>query len=199
MDAASTAGYVLVGGRSTRFGTDKALAEWHGQPLARCVAERVRAAAGSVTLVGSPERYQDLGLPVVADETPGLGPLGGILAALHHSRADWNLVVACDMPYVTGEFLGYLVRLAQENAAEVVMPLDGEGQDEPLCTVYSRRCHGPIDAAVARGVRKVTEAFAGLPVRRVGHAAYASLDPDGRLFANLNTRDELEAARVRHG
>ena len=198
MGAGSTAGYVLVGGRSSRFGTDKALAEWHGEPLARWVAKRVRAAAGSVTLVGSPERYQDLGLPVVADETPGLGPLGGILAALRHSHADWNLVVACDMLYVTAEFLEYLVRLAQEDAADVVMPLDCEGQDEPLCAVYGRRSRETIDEAVARGVRKVTEAFAGLRVRRVGHAAYASLDPDGRLFANLNTKDELEAARGRH-
>jgi molybdopterin-guanine dinucleotide biosynthesis protein A len=198
MGAGSTAGYVLVGGRSSRFGADKALAEWHGEPLARWVAERVRAAAASVTLVGSPECYQVLGLPVVADETPGLGPLGGITAALNHSRADWNLVVACDMPYVTAEFLEYLVRLAQEDAADVVMPLDGEGQDEPLCAVYARRCHGPIDVAVRQGVRKVTEAFAGLRVRRVGHAAYAALDPDERLFANLNTRDEMEAARGRH-
>jgi molybdopterin-guanine dinucleotide biosynthesis protein A len=198
MGAGSTAGYVLVGGRSSRFGTDKALAEWHGEPLARWVAARVRAAAGSVTLVGSPERYRDLRLPVVADETPGLGPLGGITAALQHSHADWNLVVACDMPYVTAEFLGYLVSLAQEDAADVVMPLDGEGQDEPLCAVYARRCHGSIEVAVQRGVRKVTEAFAGLRVRRVGHAAYASLDPGGRLFANLNTTDELEAARGRH-
>ena len=198
MGTASTAGYVLVGGRSIRFGADKALAEWQGQPLAVWVAERVRGAAGSVTLVGSPERYQALGLPVIADQTLGLGPLGGIMAALQHSAADWNLIVACDLPHVTTEFLQYLLRLAQEDTADVLMPLDRDDRDEPLCAVYARRCYGPIDAAVAQGVRKVTEAFAGLRVRRMSHAAYAALDPDGRLFANLNTRDELEAAQGRH-
>ena len=198
MGAGSTAGYVLVGGRSTRFGTDKALAQWHGEPLALWVAERVKAAAGSVTLVGPSERYQILGLPVVSDKTPGLGPLGGITAALQHSQAEWNLVVACDLPHVTTEFLQYLVGLAKEDAADVVMPLDRESQDEPLCAVYGPRCREAISEAIARGVRKVTEAFAGLRVRRVSYAAYAALDLDGRLFANLNTRDELEAARGRH-
>jgi molybdopterin-guanine dinucleotide biosynthesis protein A len=198
MGTASTAGYVLVGGRSSRFGADKALAEWQGQPLAVWVAERVRAAAGSVTLVGSPERYQALGLPVVADQTLGLGPLGGITAALQHSRTDWNLIVACDLPHVTTEFLQYLLRLAREDPADVVMPLDREGQDEPLCAVYAQRCYAPIDLALQQGVRKVTEAFTGLRVRRVSHTAYAVLDPEGRLFANLNTRDELEAARGLH-
>jgi molybdopterin-guanine dinucleotide biosynthesis protein A len=192
------AGYVLVGGHSSRFGTDKALAEWNGQPLALRVAEHVRAAAGSVTLVGNPEKYRHLGLPTIADPVEGCGPLAGLAAALQHSGADYNLVVACDMPRLRPEFLQFLLRVAEGEAADVVMPLDREGREEPLCAVYARRCRGPVAAALHCGVRKLTAAFSGLRVRRVPFSEYCDLDPDGTLFANLNTPAEWAAANV-HG
>src|SRR5579884_3354907 len=92
--AADRAGYVLVGGRSSRFGSDKAIFPWQGRPLALRVAEQVLRAAGSVALVGNPEIYKHLGLPVIPDPVSGAGPLAGLAAALGHSPAEWNLGIA---------------------------------------------------------------------------------------------------------
>jgi molybdopterin-guanine dinucleotide biosynthesis protein A len=78
----SRAGWVLVGGRSRRMGTDKALIEIGHQPLARRVAAEIGRICGMVSLVGDPAAYAGLGLPVVPDRFPGLGPLAGIEAAL---------------------------------------------------------------------------------------------------------------------
>jgi molybdopterin-guanine dinucleotide biosynthesis protein A len=192
---AGTAGYVLVGGRSSRFGSDKALALWRGRPLAVWVAEQVRAAAGSVVLVGSRERYQRLGLPVIADAVEDFGPLAGLSAALEHTSAGWNLVVACDMPHLTPAFLAYLLRLAADGDADVLLPLDPEGRAEPLCAVYSSQCRGVIADAVRGGVHKMTDAFVLLHVRKLPFQDYADFDPQGRLFANLNTPADLAGAK----
>ena len=192
----STAGYVLVGGRSSRFGSDKALAPWQGRPLARWVAEQVQAAAGPVTLVGDPERYQELGLPVIADRVEGFGPLAGLAAALEHSSAEWNLVVACDMPYLTPEFLRFLLRAAEACETDIVLPLDREGRAEPLCAVYAGRRRAAISDAVRHGVHKMTDAFAFLRVRPMPFSEYAAYDPDGLLFSNLNTAADLAGVRL---
>jgi len=72
------AGWILVGGRSSRMGRDKAWAESDGRALALRVADKVARVCGTVSLVGNPALYGDLGLPVISDRLPGEGPLAGI-------------------------------------------------------------------------------------------------------------------------
>ncbi|MES1257997.1 MAG: NTP transferase domain-containing protein, partial [Acidobacteriota bacterium] len=90
MTDSNRAGWILVGGRSARMGSDKALLRIGGRPLALRIADAVAEVCGPVTLVGDPARYASLGLPVLADEFAGEGPLSGIEAALRGTRADWN-------------------------------------------------------------------------------------------------------------
>ena len=99
------AGYILVGGKSSRLGRDKALVKVGGAPLVLRVANALRPAVDTVTLVGSREKYRQLGLRVIPDAVTGFGPLAGILAALEDTLTRWNLVVACDMPNLTQAFL----------------------------------------------------------------------------------------------
>src|SRR5437868_193761 len=96
--AASRAGFLLAGGRSSRMGRDKALLAVGNSTLLEIVAARVRDAAGSVIVIGPPDHYAYLGLTVQADLIPDCGPLGAVYTALKTSEADWNLLVACDMP-----------------------------------------------------------------------------------------------------
>src|SRR5689334_10760354 len=79
-----------------------------GTTLVQHVAREVALAAGSAVLVGSPVLYGALEFRVTPDCYPGEGPLGGILTALCDTAADWNAVVACDMPGVAAPFLRML-------------------------------------------------------------------------------------------
>src|SRR5271157_6037661 len=102
------------------MGSDKALLRYRGATLVQAVAEAVSQAAGRPLLVGSRVRYGGLGYEVIPDLYPGEGPLGGVLTALQNSSAEWNLIVACDMPELTGEFLGGLMEAAEGRDCEVL-------------------------------------------------------------------------------
>jgi molybdopterin-guanine dinucleotide biosynthesis protein A len=165
------------------MGRDKAMLPFGGRPLAAHVASVVRDAAGSATLVGDPARHAGLGFELISDLLPGCGPLGGIHAALRHSRSEWNLIVACDMPGLSVPLLRELLEAAAGGSAGVLLPAAAPGRPEPLCGVWRRDVADGLEEALARGVRKVAEAAAGLgmalwPVGRVDH------------FANVNTPEE---------
>ena len=181
--AVSRAGFVLVGGKSTRMGRDKALLPWRDRTLVDHIADAVQAAAGSVTLIGDPAKYAHLGYAVAADMVADCGPLGGILTALAASQSDWNLVLACDLPEVDAAFLRTLLARAADIGADALLPAGPSGLPEPLCAVYHRRCLDAIRAAVANGVRKVSDGLASLKIEiwRL---------PDSAVFHNLNTSED---------
>jgi molybdopterin-guanine dinucleotide biosynthesis protein A len=162
------------------MGRDKARLPFRRGDLVSTVAGAVARAAGNVTLVGHSE------LPAIPDRYPGEGPLGGILTALHHSSADWNLIVACDMPEVSAAFLGELLAQAMRSRADVLLPCGPDGLPQPLCAVYHRRALPALEDHFARGVRKVTAALASLAVERL---AVAELS----LFQNVNTPKDWAA------
>jgi molybdopterin-guanine dinucleotide biosynthesis protein A len=185
------AGYVLVGGKSSRLGTDKALLDFEGKPLVARVAEAVRSAAGRVTIVGENKKYGHLGLRVIPDPVENFGPLAGLLAALEDSESPWNLVTACDMPYLDARFLSFLFEEAQAAVADILLPVDSEGNPEPLCAVYSLEARSTIRRRVEQGVHKITRAFEGLRVDELAPDRYARFDPEGRIFTNLNTLEDV--------
>jgi len=168
---------VLVGGRSRRMGRDKASLPFHGGTLAGAVARAVETAAGSAILVGNP------GLGGIPDRYPGEGPLGGILTALHHTAAEWNLIVACDMPEITPAFLRRLLDQAEAAAGDVLLPYGPGGRPEPLCAVYRRQVLETLERRFAEGIRKVTAALQGLAVIRLDVAEVMS-------FQNVNTPED---------
>ena len=159
------------------MGRDKARLPFRGGELVSAVAGAVARAAGNVTLVGHSE------LPAIPDRYPGDGPLGGILTALHHTSADWNLIVACDMPEMSAAFLAGLLARAMRSPADILLPCGPDGLPQPLCAVYHKRALPVLEDHFDRGVRKVTAAFAGLAVERL---AVAELS----LFQNVNTPED---------
>jgi molybdenum cofactor guanylyltransferase len=177
---------VLTGGLSSRMGKNKAFLPYRGGTLAQSVAATVAQAAGSATLVGCPDIFRSLGLPVLADLYPGEGPLGGVLTALHHTAADWNLITACDMPALRSIPLVALLDAAERADADALVPEGPAGHLEPLCAVYHRRAQGPLERRFASGVRKLSAALEGLRM-----IAFPVVDLSD--FKNVNTPEEWSA------
>ena len=198
------AGFILAGGASSRMGRDKGLLDFGGVPLILHTARLLEPLVTEVTVVGSPHRYAALGLRAIADENdaqtrsgtdkPGRGPLAGIAAALAATRSRWNVIVACDLPYLSAEWLDWLISRALRSRGEAVVPRTERGI-EPLAAVYRRECGAPIAAALARGVRKVSDAIEELRLDLVYPREWRRIDPNGLVLRNMNAPGDYEEAR----
>ena len=181
------AGFVLAGGRSSRMGRDKAFLPLDGEPLAARGAELLGTVCQSVKLVGSRAHWV---LPVVPDEEPGSGPLGAVISALAQSGAEWNLVIACDMPALTRAFLEKLQARARAGSADCVVPRGSSGTLDPLCAAYRRSCEIPLRRAFGSGVRSLRDALRWLNCDTWEVADAAAL-------RNVNTPEEWRAFLAR--
>jgi len=188
--------FILAGGCSSRMGSDKALLELAGQPLLLRAACLFEPLVVSVTVIGDPVRYASLGLVVVPDDVFALGPLGGIATALRITSAEWNLIVGCDLPYLTTKWLEFLISRALSSRADALLP-DSERGPEPLCAMYHARCAPLVNSAIARGVRKVTDGLAGCVVEKIPPAEWKAFDSGGCLFKNMNSPADYAEARAR--
>jgi molybdopterin-guanine dinucleotide biosynthesis protein A len=196
MREAQIGGFILAGGESSRMGRDKALLELNGVALIVRLARLVESVVAACAVVGDSVRLEGLELRVIADDFPGAGPLGGIATALRNSGAEWNLVIACDLPYLTREWLEHLVARAGRSDADIVLPMNERGT-EPMCALYRVRCLPAIRAALDAGTRKVTDGLAGIPTDFVEPSEWKGFDSDGLLFKNMNSPVDYEEAKFR--
>lgn len=127
--------------------------------MARVVASALRNKVAAVTLVGDTATYSGLGFPVIPDAAKGAGPLGGIVAALQHTRWSLCVVAACDMPRVESAPLERMLREAARSQAEAVVPRTPDGRLQPLLAVYAKRATEPLAGALRDGRWKLTEAL----------------------------------------
>jgi len=197
------AAFILAGGLSARMGREKGLLDFGGEPLIVRTGRLIEPLVCELTVVGSPERYAALGLRAIADQNLGGGegkvavrtPLVGIATALNATKAPWNLILACDLPYLTACWVDWLLARAMDSGAQIVMPRTLGGL-EPLAAVYHKECATPIVAALERGVLKVTDAIAEFRMDCLSESDWNGHDPEGRVLRNMNTPSDYEEARI---
>ncbi|ACX68144.1 formate dehydrogenase family accessory protein FdhD [Paenibacillus sp. Y412MC10] len=190
-------GIALAGGASRRMGRNKALLPMEGMSLIERTVRALDKVSGRVILsTNDPESYQFLGLECVPDLYVGQGPMAGLHAALKSSRSTWNLVAACDMPYIHERFLQGLLDLAnKQDTAEAVIPVV-EGRMHPLLAAYRRETAESLERRLIRGQLRMVEWVQELNAVFANEkelAEVSGLDPRRILF-NMNTPGDYEAA-----
>ncbi len=116
----SPQGYILCGGKSRRFGEDKARFEIEGEPMISRITRWLENWTDSITAIADvPDKYQDLHLNTISDLHPGMGPLGGLQTALVHAKATsscrWIVLVSCDMTRLPTNWLNTLWEQAKNS------------------------------------------------------------------------------------
>ena len=197
-------GFVLAGGKSSRMGAgpgkDKAFLEFGGQTLLDRALAVMGTVCDRVAIVGDPAKFTNYRSSkydsVVPDIFPGCGPLAGIQAALMHSSAELNLMLALDMPFVSRELLAFLFAAAEGSDAIVTVPRSGKGL-QPLCAVYRRDFSTVAEQALRAGKFKIDATFSSVSVRVIEEGELADAGFLEHSFFNVNTPQDRLAAEGR--
>ncbi len=139
----------------------------------------------SVTVIGHAELHSHLGLPViptVAIADRQIDFMNGVVAALRHTGVELNLIIPCDMPFLTTEWLGYLVASAAASRADLVT--------KGFCSVYRKRSLSKVVRSIEAGIRSFGESMSWLEYETIKKADVLRFDPDGYLLWDIDTPQE---------
>jgi molybdopterin-guanine dinucleotide biosynthesis protein A len=183
-------GAVLAGGRSLRFGKNKALHQYEGKRLLEWAIESLRPFCDPIMIVANEiGPYMDMGVMLAMDIIPHQGPLGGIYTALLFSPVEWVLVKATDMPFLVPEMASLLIEA--KDGFDAVVPKLNDNYD-PLVALYNRRCLPAIAHRLAMpDERRVIGFYKEIRLRTIAEEKWRKVDPDALSFKNVNTPFDL--------
>lgn len=181
-------GLVLAGGRSRRFGRDKAAIEVAAEPLLSRMVGVLQSVLDDVFVSVRADQSDDAlrsRFELILDKDDGLGPASGIVAA--HSKLPnvaW-LVVACDMPLLDSDALRRLIEARTGRRAATAYRSPDDGLPEPLCAIYE-------PDTLARFQRQANAGEGLSPRGLLAHADVALIDPGHPgVLSNVNTVEDL--------
>ena len=177
---------ILCGGQSRRMGRDKARLAWNGQEMLDHIAGTLSALGEIFLSADSGTHFEEKPWPVVVDQYPGCGPLGGVCSAMEACKTPLLFVVSCDMPFVTGQ-TGRLLQSRMEPGVDAAVPRDGSGRIHPLCAVYRRDAAPILRRQLQSGNLRMRDALECLRTLYVQ-------DLPGRVLCNVNTPEEYRKA-----
>ncbi len=192
--------YILIGGRSSRLGRDKAFVAVGGVTLAQRSLNTVResgTASKTIFVAGNETQFATealaLDAPFIFDLVEGRGPLGGLHAALSYAQTEWILLLACDYPFVTSDLLRFLAEGISDEFGTVV-PEQPDGRLQPLCAFYKVKAAQPLMQEIIDHPRvspPMSEIVTSLTPRIVKPSKYSHLAGYDHFFSNLNTPDDM--------
>jgi molybdopterin-guanine dinucleotide biosynthesis protein A len=186
---------ILIGGQSSRFGSDKAYLKLDTELLTVRLHKLLSQLFPQVFFVsGTSEKKVFAGAVVFPDRQPGIGPLGGLATALHHADHPYCFLTACDLPFISSELIR-LIWQTRDNP-DIVVP-QWRGLPEPMVAFYHKRCLPAIDNAISKGNYMMKGFWPDLQIKRIDLQTRFSGSELSRLFHNINTpEDHREARRI---
>lgn len=189
-------GFILVGGKSSRMGTDKSRLQLGDRTFTERIAATLATVTGDVGVVGGADNQ--LSLKNTPDVFPGWGALGGIHAALANCPTEWTIIVACDLPFVTPDLLKRLIHM--RSGFEAVAPLQANGYLQPLCALYRvEPCLSRAEQLINSGERRPLALLDLVKTRVVQFEELSDLTDADHFFDNINTPDDYLKAKAKGG
>ena len=167
------------------MGTDKGVMDLNGKKVIHYVIEALKPNVDDIIIIANNTNYNDFGYPVFSDEVKDCGPLGGIYTALLKSSNNKNVILSCDIPFITSKLITQIISESAEY--DVTVPIH-DGKTEPLCAVYTKNCLPKFKELLERKVLKLTDAMAQVSTKQLQLPATKEIEDN---FINLNTKEDF--------
>lgn len=171
----------MVGGQSSRMGTDKGLMNFDGKPMIQYAIDLLKSIFSEVLISSNNHEYQQFNLNVIHDIYKNCGPIGGLHSALYNISAGYVFIISCDMPFMKTEIIKQLF-IEHENF-DIIIPKIGD-KIEPLCAVYSKRILPHIEDCIKNKRFKMYDFI------KTSHTKYVAFT-DKQPFFNINSLEDL--------
>ena len=183
-------GILLAGGKSSRMGKDKALIKYGDETFMSNSLNKLNKLFDEVIVVADNiDKYQMDNVRIIKDIYPGMGPMGGIHAALKAAKNDWIFVIPCDMPL----WESFLVEeiLKHRLDYDIVVPIINNHM-EPLFALYKKTCIPGIEQCLNSNIIKVLELYPLVNTNYLDlEKVYNEVDQCTKSFFNINTPKDL--------
>jgi molybdopterin-guanine dinucleotide biosynthesis protein A len=186
---------ILAGGNSIRMGQNKAFVPIDGVPIIRRIHTLLTELFDEVIIITNQnDLFKNLDSRIYADLLPDKGALGGLYTGVFFSRFDYSFCVACDMPFIKGSLVQFLIR--NRDNADAVVPRTSDGL-QPLHAIYSKRCLDAMRRVIDQGKYKIIDFYNLVKVKILEESDFLYLDPLKESFMNVNTPEELRFAKAK--
>lgn len=190
---------ILCGGRGRRMGQDKGLMLFNDKPLILHVLETASEVADEIIMVlrdsEQLREYKSMlkeynfskkNLIICIDPIKDQGPLMGIYSGLKNTGSNRALVVPCDSPFISKNFIENIFNIV-EDKFDAIVPKWSDGRIEPLHAIYNKNIVSKIENIIndKRDVKSL------LNILKVKYIEVHTLDTSTRSFWNLNNPDDL--------
>lgn len=180
-------GVILAGGKNSRMGSDKGLLVVGRKKIIERTIDAIKPVVNEVMIISNGNKYDYLGYRVYPDIIKDCGPMGGIHTGLSFTKTEKNLVVGCDMPFLTCESLKMIIE--NSDNCEIAIP-EHNGKTEPLCAVYSSICRNKLSRLLAGEEWRLKDALKYFNVKQVH---FKDVIESKRIFSNINTKEEYQS------
>jgi len=180
---------VLAGGKSSRYGSDKALLKLENQTMIELIVENLRKIFNKIYVISNADEYSFLEDVVFAEDIiPGKGPLGGLYTGLKISDEKYNFLTACDMPFLSAEFFKFLKK--QKKGYDVLVP-EYRAYLEPLSGIYTTDLIPYIKRALSNNQLKIKSFFPEVNLKVIKEEEIREIADPEILFFNINYKDDF--------
>jgi len=184
---------ILAGGKSSRFGTNKALYKLEQKPMLINIIEKLDPLFDKIYVIGNKNYdYENLNkVEYLTDEIPNKGPLGGLYTGLKATDSDYNYLQACDMPFVCKEYLEYMKNHIQINSDYDAYIPEKNGYLEPFVGIYKKNIKVEVLDLIREEKLNFDNLFEKIKINRIAEDKIEEIADTDRIFFNINKKEDL--------